>query len=371
MKRLLALPLLLITLSLTGQDQDQPGRVRQQLARVDAKIAAGPYKADWNSLAAFRVPRWFRDAKFGIFIHWGVYSVPAFANEWYSRSMYIEGSKENRHHVQVYGPTTQFGYKDFIPGFKAERFNPEKWVTLFEKAGAKYVVPVAEHCDGFAMYDSKFTDWTAAKMGPKRDVIAELAKSTRAHGMHFGLSSHRAENWWWYDGGMQSASDVQDPRYRGLYGPASPMALNGARNSKEPDPNHLEEWLPPDSAFLNEWLARSTELVDKYQPEFMYFDWWIGQPAFRPYLQRMAAYYYNKGNDRKQDVLLSYKDNAFPENAALLELERGRLDALRLLPWQTDTSISRKSWGYIENDERQIADPAIGGHREQEWQLTA
>lgn len=358
MKRLLALPLLLATLT-PAFAQEQPGQVREQLARVDAEIASGSYKADWNSLGAFRVPEWFRDAKFGIFIHWGPYAVPAFGSEWYSRNLYVPDSKENRHHIQTYGPLTQFGYKDFIPQFKAERFDAEDWVTLFEKAGAKYVVPVAEHCDGFAMYDSQFTKWNAAKMGPKRDVVAELAKATRAHGLHLGLSSHRAEHWWWYAGGMQAPSDVQDARYSGLYGPAKPMALPGAKSTKEPDPNHLEDWLPPDTAFLNDWLARSTELVDKYHPEYLYFDWWIGQPAFRPYLKRMAAYYYDKGADRKQHVLLSYKDHDYPENAALLELERGRLDALRLLPWQTDTSVSIKSWGYIENDEYRDAKSLI------------
>ena len=138
----------------------------------------GPFRPDWESLQNYQAPEWYKDAKFGIFIHWGVYSVPAFGNEWYPRNMYREGSDEYKHHIATYGPQDKFGYKDFIPMFKAEHFDPAAWARLFKEAGAKYVVPVAEHHDGFAMYDSGLSDWTAAKMGPHRDVIGELAKSS-------------------------------------------------------------------------------------------------------------------------------------------------------------------------------------------------
>ena len=330
-----------------------------QIARLDAATATGPFRPDWDSLAAYRVPQWFRDAKFGIFIHWGVYSVPAFGNEWYSRNMYVQGTPAFRHHIETYGPQSTFGYKDFIPMFRAEHFDPNVWLDLFVQAGARYVVPVAEHCDGFPMYDSSLTDWDAAKMGPKRDVVGELAAATRRHGLHFGVSSHRAEHWWWYDGGMKFDSDVRDPRYAGLYGPAQPMALPGDDDSKEPDSDHLELWLPPNKSFLNDWLARSAELVDKYHPDFLYFDWWIGQPAFQPYLKRFAAYYYDEAARRHQGVVLTYKQHDFPENAAVLDIERGKLDALRLLPWQTDTSVSIHSWGYAKNDEYRTAKSLI------------
>jgi alpha-L-fucosidase len=339
--------------------QSTTQNVQRQLDRVQAAASKGPFKADWDSLGAYRTPVWFRDAKFGIFIHWGVYSVPAFGNEWYPRNMYQEGSAAYKHEVETYGPESKFGYKDFIPMFKAEHFDPDAWADLFAQAGAKYVVPVAEHCDGFPMYDSAMTDWDAAKMGPKRDVIGALEAAIRKHGLHFGVSSHRAEHWWWYDGGMKFDSDVRDPRNAGIYGPAKPMALPGDDDSKEPDPEHLERWLPPDKAFLDDWLARSTELVDKYHPDFLYFDWWIGQPAFRPYLKRFAAYYYNAAAQRKQPVVLTYKQHDFPENVATLDIERAKLDALRLLPWQTDTSVSIHSWGYVNNDEYRDAKSLI------------
>ena len=349
----------LATLAFPANTQQTPVNVQQQLARVDAAARTGPFRADWNSLAGYRVPEWFRDAKFGIFIHWGVYSVPAFGNEWYSRNMYVQGNSAFQHHVATYGPQSQFGYKDFIPMFRAERFDANGWLDLFAQAGARYVVPVAEHCDGFAMYDSSLTDWDAAKMGPKRDVVGELEAATRRHGLYFGVSSHRAEHWWWYHGGMKFDSDVRDPRYAGLYGPAQPMALPGEDDAKEPDPDHLERWLPPDTAFLDNWLARSAELVAKYHPDFLYFDWWIGQPAFQPYLQRFAAYYYDEAASRRQGVVLTYKGYDFPENAATLDIERGKLDTLRLLPWQTDTSVSIHSWGYADHDEYRSAQSLI------------
>jgi alpha-L-fucosidase len=157
---------------------------------------------------------------------------------------------------------------------------------------------------------------------------------------------------------MTFDSDVQDPRYKVLYGPASSRTLPG-NEGKEPDPNHLEQWLAPDKAFMDDWLARSSEIVDRYHPDFLYFDWWIGQPAFQPYLKRFAAYYYNQAARRKQGVVLTYKDHYFPENAAVLDVERGKLDALRLLPWQTDTSVSIRSWGYVQNDEYRDAKSLI------------
>jgi len=169
-------------------------------------------------------------------------------------------------------------------------------------------------------------------MGPKRDVVGELAAAVRAEGLHFGASSHRAEHWWFYDGGTKFASDVRDTRYAGLYGPAKP------------------EKSQPDEAYLNDWLARTAEIVDKYQPELLWFDWWIEQPVFQPYLQKFAAFYYNRGVQWKRGVAINYKKKSFPEKAAVLDIERGQLDALRPLFWQTDTSVSEKSWGYIEGD---------------------
>ena len=305
-------------------------------------IPDGPFEPTWESLVNYAVPDWYQDAKFGIFIHWGVYAVPAFGSEWYPRNMYVQGSKPFEHHVATYGPQTEFGYKDFIPQFKAERYDPVAWAGLFRKAGAKFVVPVAEHHDGFAMYDTALSEWCAAKMGPRRDLIGDLAAATREQGLTFGLSSHRAEHWWFFHGGTQFPSDVTDPRYAGLYGPAQPKDMQ------------------PNEEFLDDWLARTCELVDKYEPQLVWFDWWIEEPAFKPYLQRFAAYYYNRAAQWERGVAINYKNKAYPPDAAVYDIERGQLDGINPHFWQTDTAVARNSWGYIAGLDYKTADSIIG-----------
>ncbi len=308
------------------------------LKTVDHLNAIGLYQADWDTMKGYPVPAWYLDGKFGIFIHWGLYCVPAFGNEWYPRHMYLQGTPEFQHHRQAYGPQDRFGYKDFIPLFKAERYDPAGWTRLFKEAGARFVVPVAEHHDGFAMYASALTRWNAAQMGPQRDLVGELAEAVRREGLVFGLSSHRAEHWWFMNGGRQFDSDVQDPRYADFYGPAALV---------EGDPTRLDSRPFPDQAFLDDWLARTCELVDKYRPQLVWFDWWIGHEAFKEHLKRFAAYYYNRAAEWKLGVAINYKNEAMPADAAVLDIERGQLGDTRPRFWQTDTSVSLNSWGYI------------------------
>ncbi|MDH4273293.1 MAG: alpha-L-fucosidase, partial [Candidatus Aminicenantes bacterium] len=322
-------------------------KVTAAVKKVEEIAARGPFRPAWDSLERAQVPQWYLDAKFGIFIHWGVYSVPAFGSEWYPRQMYKKDTAEFKHHLATYGPQSEFGYKDFIPRFTAEKFDAGRWADLFKKSGAKYVVPVAEHHDGFPMYDCSFTEWSAARMGPKRDVVGELAEAVRAQSLHFGASSHRAEHWWFFDQGMLFDSDVKVPRNLGLYGPAR------SREAAE------EQKKPPDKAFLDDWLVRTAEIVDKYQPELVWFDWWIEQPVFQPYLQKFAAFYYNRGAEWGKDVAINYKNESFPARAAVLDLERGQLADIRPLYWQTDTSISKNSWGYVQPQDYKTADSII------------
>jgi alpha-L-fucosidase len=315
------------------------------LKEVDRHGRDGPYRPDWESLQKYEVPEWYKDAKFGIFIHWGVYSVPAFGSEWYPRDMYREGSDEFKHHLATYGSQDKFGYKDFIPLFKAERFDPAAWARLFREAGAKYVVPVAEHHDGFAMYDSGLSDWTATKMGPHRDVIGELSKAVRAEGLHFGASSHRVEHNFFLGVGRQITSDINDPKYAAFYGPA-----HNWMEAKQGTPLS-NDFTFVSSAWTADWLARSSEIVEKYHPDIMYFDWWIGQASVRADLTRFAAFYYNASLKYGDHVgVINYKDYAIQEHSAVLDLERGQLGEIRPLYWQTDTSVSNESWGYIQND---------------------
>ncbi|MEO7766378.1 MAG: alpha-L-fucosidase, partial [Ferruginibacter sp.] len=214
------------------------------------------------------------------------------------------------------------------PMFKAQKFDPAQWVALFKKAGAKYVVPVAEHHDGFAMYKTALSKWNAVEMGPHRDVVGELATEIRKQGLVFGLSSHRIEHWFFMNGGRRFESDVLDPKNEDLYGPAR------------------EENETPSTEYMNDWLLRNTELVNNYQPQLFWFDWWIEQPAMDPYRKSFASFYYNKGLEWNKGVVVNYKNIAYPDGTAVLDLERGKLAGIRKLPWQTDDAIGNKSWGY-------------------------
>jgi alpha-L-fucosidase len=229
--------------------------------------------------------------------------------------------------------------------FKAEHFDPAAWADLFKKAGAKYVVQVAEHHDGFAMYDSGVSDWTAAKMGPHRDTTGELAKAVRAAGLHFGLSSHRVEHNFFLGPGHKIPSDINDSQYAALYGPAHTWMMNPQGTPLNNDFTYVS------SAWANDWLARSAELVEKYHPDIVYFDWWIGQASIRPNLTRFAAFYYNSSLKNGDHVgVINYKDYAMQDHSGVLDIERGQLGDMRPLAWQTDTSVSNKSWGYIKDD---------------------
>ena len=327
-----------------------PEKEEYYLRLVDQVIAQGPYDATWDSLANAQVPDWFRREKLGIFVHWGVYSVPAKCNEWYSRNMYIQGTEEFEHHVKTWGPHKDFGYKDFIPMFCAEHFDASAWMRLFKNAGAGYVFPVAEHHDGFQMYASDLSDWNAADMGPKRDVLGELVSEAEKHGMQFCCSTHRAEHWFFMSHGKEFASDIKDPMAKGdFYWPSMP------------ERDHFNQFSTPapDAEYLNDWLARTAELIVKYRPKLLYFDWWIQHSVFKPYLQRLAAFYYNCGKKWGTDVLICYKHDAMMFGTGIVEVERGGLADAKPYPWQTDTAVARNSWCYTDSLEYKNSNEVI------------
>lgn len=318
------------------------------LKEIDAVIAAGRYKDDWSSLADHPIPKWYSDGKFGIFIHWGVFSVPAYSYEWYPRHMYIKGTKEYEHHKKTYGNQDSFGYKDFIPMFKAEKFDPKKWLDLFESAGAKYITPVAEHHDGFQMYKSDLSRWNAAEMGPCRDVLTELREAAEKRGIVFCTSSHRAEHYWYFNGGREINSDVNDPELQDLYGPA---VQTPDYHDPFPENTYCITAAPPTDEFLDDWLVRTCELIDLHRPGLVYFDWWIHNVAFKPYLKKFAAYYYNRADEWGREVTINYKFNAFSYTSAVFDIERGQFSSISPRLWQNDTAIAKNSWGYTENND--------------------
>ncbi|GHB63584.1 alpha-L-fucosidase [Persicitalea jodogahamensis] len=309
--------------------------------------AQNKYQENWESIKAnYKDPDWFRDAKLGIFIHWGVYAVPAHSSEWYPRNMYQDSivlgghgeklqnkpSGVNLYHVKKYGPLNEFGYKDFIPDFKAEKFDPAAWISLFKDAGAKYIVPVAEHHDAFAMYNSSITPWNSVDMGPHRDVLGELRKETLKQGLKFGASSHLAFNWDFFN--KKPSFNNMAPKYALLYGP-----------------NH-EPYAPASEDFRNYWWSRTKEIIDNYQPDVLWFDFGFDRPEYAPQHLKLAAYYYNKGEEWNKRVVLQSKNlkyESFPLGTNVLDIERSKLNEIRELPWQTDTSVGANSWGYVEN----------------------
>ncbi|MDR3140974.1 MAG: alpha-L-fucosidase [Tannerellaceae bacterium] len=297
------------------------------------------FQPDWENIAAnYQFPEWFTDGKFGIFIHWGPYAVPAFDSEWYARTMYQQGHRAYEHHIKTWGPQDKFGYKDFIPLFKAEKFNAEEWAALFKKSGAKYVVPVAEHHDGFSMYDSDLNEWNAAKMGPKRDILGLLKAAVEKEGLIFGLSTHKAENAWFFNGGMKFPSDVQD----------TTITLYGRRYE---DSKYTED-------FAREWLARVYELINKYEPRLIWFDWTVNDPVLMPYFNKFLAYYYNNALDWGQGVAVNTKQG-YPTNVQAWDVERGKSGQMMQFPWQTDTSVGKKSWSYIDGEENKSAEQIV------------
>ncbi|WP_419195329.1 alpha-L-fucosidase [Novipirellula herctigrandis] len=303
-----------------------------------------PFQANWESLDKYEIPAWMADSKFGIFIHWGPSCVPGHHTDWYPRWMYQD--KVQRHHktgevltnkahpsylfhVKTFGNPADFGYKDLFPLFKAEQFDSKAWVDLFAKSGAKYVIPVAEHHDGYAMYDSSVTRWNSVQTGPKRDLLGELRDEIKKQGLIFGVSSHYAFNWHYYP--QQPQYDTGDPAYADLYAPQH------------------EPLSPASDKFLATWWLRTKEVIDRYEPDILWFDFGLDYAEFAPYHAKLAAYYYNHGRNRGVTTVLQSKNlqyPSYPKGTHMLDLERSKSDEMLDELWQTDTSVGSNSWFY-------------------------
>jgi alpha-L-fucosidase len=290
-------------------------------------IASGPFEPTWESIRSnYRVPRWFLDAKFGIFMHWGVYAVPAYHNEWYEKHMYAAYVDW---HAEHFGPQAGFGYKDFIPLFTCERFDPDAWAALFKKSGARYIVPTAEHHDWFSLWDSDVSRWNAARMGPKRDLIGELGAAVRRQGLKFGVSNHSIEHYTFIQPRAGLKSDLDDPRYADFYWT-----------------DHGDEQL---EKFLGLWVAKNIELIDKYKLDMLWFDNGVNHRVFDPLKLKVAAYYYNRAREWGKEVSISTKDSAYLAGS-ILDFEKVQRGPKDVLPgaWQVDDPIGT-TWGYTRD----------------------
>jgi alpha-L-fucosidase len=288
----------------------------------------------WQSITGYyQTPAWLEDGKFGLFLHWGLYAVPAHHNEWYGKHMY-SNRQIAEWHRKNFGPQDQFGYKDFIPMFTCKDFKPNDWALLFKKSGAKFVVPTAEHHDGFALWDSDLTKWDAKDMGPKRDLVGDLAKACRKQGLIFGVSNHGMEHWDFMYPQLDIKTDIFDPKYADFYGPPNKP---GTPVSKE----YQEKF----------WLARCKELVDKYQPDMVWFDNGINDRYLDPIKQQFAAYYYTRGLQWHKQVAIASKKDAYPLGAGVLDFEKAIRSPREIQPffWQTDDVLSDRSWGYTSD----------------------
>ena len=310
------------------------------------------YKPTWESLREHTTPQWFREAKFGIYTHWGIYAVPAKGPNatWYPHNMYPRRPVTIAISQATNGHPSKFGYKDFIPQFTAEKFDPDEWAELFSRSGAKFAGPVAEHHDGFCMWDTRYSRWSAVNMGPKRDVVGEPETAIRAQGMKYMVALHHAANWWFFPHWCEEF-DTSDPAYQGLYGELH----NQEWAEKMPEFEGGEDaWGlqdRPSQAFLKQWLGKTKEVMDKYRPDLVWFDFGL-RMIQEHYKRDMLAHYYNRGLDWGKEVLVTYKWHDLVPGAGLVDLELGRYDKLTHHEWVTDTTVDNGSgWGYLKETE--------------------
>ena len=317
----------------------------------------------WSQLTDYRTPAWLREKKFGIYTHWGIYSVPAFGPNvsWYPYRMYLEGSPQFEHHCKTYGHPSKFGYKDFISMFTAEKFDADEWAALFKKSGAGFAGPVAEHHDGFSMWKSAVNPWCAANMGPKRDVVGELEKAIRAQGMEFMVAFHHMENWMFYPHWVKEY-DTSDPAYAGLYGPAHNTEWGSEqRFQAAPAPKHFTtplvgaqdiRWIRqdrPSKEFHDLWFEKIREVVDGYHPDYIWFDFGL-QFTHEAYKRKFLTYYRQQAAARGQEVAISYKWSDLPMGTAMVDVEQGRFAELPYHDWITDTTVDAgEAWGYMKD----------------------
>ncbi len=332
-------------------------------------IAKGPFKPNWDSLEKYKVPNWFRDAKFGIWAHWGAQCQPEYG-DWYARSMYEEGSEQYKYHLEKYGHPSKFGFKDVIHQWKAERWNPEELLALYKQAGAQYFMAMANHHDNFDNFDSRYQPWNSVKMGPKKDLIGGWAKATKKQGLRFGVSVHAAHAWTWYEtaqradrhgplagipyDGKLTKMDGKGTWWEG-FNPQDLYAQNHPLSSGSEDSRNIhKQWhwgegvSVPNKAYCENFYNRTVDLINKYHPDLVYFDdtalplWPISDAGLR-----IAAHMYNDSIKRhgKLEAVINGKILDEQQRKCMVwDIEKGASNNIEPLPWQTCTCIG--GWHY-------------------------
>ena len=312
------------------------------------EIERGPFEGTRASLSHYEIPDWFRDAKFGIWAHWGPQSAVE-DGDWYARNMYIQGSEQNLYHCETYGHPSKFGYKDTIPLWKAEQFDPAYLIGLYKKAGAKYFMSMGVHHDNFDMWNSTYQPWNAASKGPKKDIVGMWAHAARDAGLRFAVSEHLWITYKWF-----SVNHGHDET-----GPYANVPYDGA------DPNNSSLYVDSDQIWgkrldwdetgiplwwKRHWSMRIKDLIDKYQPDLLYTD---GPLPFEEYGLNVVAHLYNlsagKNGGKTEGVYTCKRVEDTVHGVAVLDIERGVVDDIWPRPWQTDTCIGQ--WHYKRGQE--------------------
>ncbi len=291
------------------------------------------YDTNWESVQSYKVPQWFKDAKLGVFVEWGIFNVPKIKTPFYARWMDFDSVQYNANgkvinrvphplhdfHKANYG--TSVRYEDFIPQYTAESFNADEWASLFKESGAQYIISIAEHHDGFAMYNSNHTTFNSVNQGPKRDLTKELMQASKKQHLKVGLSSHFAYNWNFYS----SKSDLQK--------------ANRILDLASQFPTQ-----PVSQTFIDHWWNRTTDIIDQYEPDLMWFDFFMNKNEFKPYHERLALYYYNKGIDWDKGVVLQTQSkytNALPKGTNVMNFNHSKVREIKDETWQANIQLAK------------------------------
>jgi alpha-L-fucosidase len=300
--------------------------------KPDLPIATGQFEPTMESLANYRCPEWFRDAKFGIWAHWGSQAVPMMG-DWYARKMYLQGDRDYEDHLKRFGHPSEHGYKDIIPLWKAEKWNPDRLMQLYKRAGAKYFVSMGSHHDNFFLWNSKLHRWNSVQMGPHRDVVGEWQKAAKKYGLYFGVSEHLSASFTWFQ--PSHGADKTGPKTGVPYDGADPNNWDLYHFPAEPGDTG---WYSTNPKWQRQWYDEIKELVDDYHPDLLYTDG--GVPFGNEVGRSMIAHFYNQDAARhggRVEVVYTCKQKS--EGRWIEDLERGIMLKINPYPWQTDTSI--------------------------------
>lgn len=340
------------------------------VSEENEKMMEGAFQPTWASLKNYKTPEWFRNAKFGIWAHWGPQCVEG-SGDWMARSLYMEGTREYNHHTKHYGHPSEIGFKDIIPLFKAEKWDPDKLVAFYKKIGAQYFVALGNHHDNMDLWDSKYQEWNSVNMGPKQDILAKWEKAARKYKLPFGISFHADHAWTWYEpaqrhdkngpkagipyDGKLTKADGKGKWWEG-YDPQNLYAQNHPLSENSWDNGSIHrQWawgngacLPP-AEYCTNFYNRTLDAINRYHPDLIYFD--VTVMPFYPISDaglKIAAHFYNHSmanhKGKLEGVMLGKILNEEQRKALVWDVERGAPDKIIEEPWQACSCIG--GWHY-------------------------